>query len=243
MGSLIDKFSTEELQEIVKRCHSLKEVCVELGYSAMSGDSAHILRKKIRALGIDTSHFTYQPGKIRTRDEIFKKNSGASQNTVRRYLKQEPLLYECGICGQKPFWNGQPMTLIMDHIDGDNQNHDISNLRWVCPNCNMQLPTTNARNPYHANHELNHCIDCGAIIGRKSVRCPICNRKQEAIKSQRKGLTKQKLKDLIRTTPFVKIGEMFNVSDNAIRKWCKHFNLPSKTTEIQRISDEEWELI
>lgn len=48
---------------------------------------------------------------------------------------------------------------------------------------------------------------------------------------------------MIRTMPFTKIGEIFYVSDNAIRKWCKAENLPSKKTEINKFSDEEWSKI
>lgn len=51
------------------------------------------------------------------------------------------------------------------------------------------------------------------------------------------------LKSLIRTTPFIHIGNMFEVSDNAIRKWCRSYNLPDKVSLIKTISDNEWDLI
>lgn len=51
------------------------------------------------------------------------------------------------------------------------------------------------------------------------------------------------LKSLIRTTPFTHIGNMFEVSDNAIRKWCRSYNLPDKVSLIKTISDNEWDLI
>ena len=53
----------------------------------------------------------------------------------------------------------------------------------------------------------------------------------------------QELKQLIRTLPFTKIGEKFGVSDNAIRKWCKVENLPSKVSEIKKYSDADWKII
>jgi hypothetical protein len=36
---------------------------------------------------------------------------------------------------------------------------------------------------------------------------------------------------------------MYDVSDNAIRKWCDAYNLPRKKSEIKKISDEDWEKI
>jgi hypothetical protein len=40
------------------------------------------------------------------------------------------------------------MPLILDHINGINNDDRLENLRWVCPNCNSILPTTGSRNPH-----------------------------------------------------------------------------------------------
>ena len=37
-----------------------------------------------------------------------------------------------------------------------------------------------------------------------------------------------------------RLGKMYEVSDNCIRKWCKSYNLPSRVTDIKQISDEDW---
>ena len=56
-------------------------------------------------------------------------------------------------------------------------------------------------------------------------------------------ITRDELKQLIRTTPFTTIAKQFDVSDNAIRKWCDKYSLPRHSREIKHYSDEEWELI
>lgn len=57
-------------------------------------------------------------------------------------------------------------------------------------------------------------------------------------KSQRKSErpTKEELFEMIKTTPFVKIGERYGVSDNAVRKWCKSYGLPYTKKEIRQIT-------
>lgn len=86
------------------------------------------------------------------------------------------------------------------------------------------------------------CNECGVEITRysKSGLCPSCWHKKGRLCDRP---TREELKSLIRTLPFTKIGEMFNVSDNAIRKWCVQENLPSKKRDIQEYSDEVWESI
>jgi len=56
-------------------------------------------------------------------------------------------------------------------------------------------------------------------------------------------VNREELKKLIRTTPFLQIGQKFGVSDNAVRKWCDRFGLPRKVSDIKKISDEDWEKI
>ena len=88
--------------------------------------------------------------------------------------------------------------------------------------------------------EPNHCIDCGKIINNRSQRCEDCEHKR-----QRKTEWPQRdeLKNLIRVQSFSAIGRQFDVTDNAIRKWCKNYNLPYKKSEIKNYSDEEWKEI
>lgn len=88
--------------------------------------------------------------------------------------------------------------------------------------------------------EPNHCIDCGKIIDSSSQRCEDCEHKRQR---RAEWPQRDELKKLIRSKSFCAIGKQFNVSDNAIRKWCKNYNLPTKKSEIKQYSDKEWEEI
>lgn len=48
--------------------------------------------------------------------------------------------YRCEKCGISE-WCGDPISLELDHIDGNGKNHLLSNLRLLCPNCHSQTPT------------------------------------------------------------------------------------------------------
>ena len=54
---------------------------------------------------------------------------------------------------------------------------------------------------------------------------------------------REEFKKMIRTTSFLQLGSKFGISDNAIRKWCDFYNLPRCKRDINKISDEDWELI
>lgn len=248
---LMDQFSKEELQEIVSNSTSYVSVLKKIGYKSNSGDATKTLREKLNSLGIDTSHFfVNQKDKIvRTRENVFCENSTANQSTLRRFFKKEDVPYVCSICGQEPFWNGKELTLILDHIDGNNTNDVLENLRWVCPNCNMQLDTTNGKNKFHyieKHIRKNNCEICGKEISKHSKYCADCAKKVKKAKRKKEtilkhNLNRQQLKEEIRTYSFLELGRKYNVSDNAVRKWCKLFDLPYKN--ISKYSEEEWETI
>ena len=48
---------------------------------------------------------------------------------------------------------------------------------------------------------------------------------------------------MIRIMSFTAIGRKYNVSDNAIRKWCDSYELPRKVSDIKAINDEDWSKI
>lgn len=84
------------------------------------------------------------------------------------------------------------------------------------------------------------CIDCQCEIAKGATRCVACDhlRQRKAVRPNR-----DELKSLIRNIPFTKIGETFGVTDNSIRKWCRNENLPHKSSDIKKYTDEEWEKI
>lgn len=86
------------------------------------------------------------------------------------------------------------------------------------------------------------CIDCGVPVWNENSRCVSCARTIQSMSSSKppREILKAKIKD----TPFTKIGEEYNVTDNAVRKWCRSYNLPSKSSEIKEIIKKgEWDLI
>lgn len=52
----------------------------------------------------------------------------------------------CSICNLKPEWNGKPLELHLDHIDGNRKNNIPDNLRLLCPNCHSQTETYSGKN-------------------------------------------------------------------------------------------------
>ncbi len=53
---------------------------------------------------------------------------------------------ECSDCGQGEKWNGRTLVMVLDHINGVNDDNRLENLRMLCPNCNSQTDTFAGRN-------------------------------------------------------------------------------------------------
>lgn len=64
--------------------------------------------------------------------------------TRRRVIAEQN--NQCAECGIPAVWNGKPLSLQLDHIDGNRKNTARSNLRALCPNCHAQTPTWGIRN-------------------------------------------------------------------------------------------------
>ena len=86
--------------------------------------------------------------KIRLEDEqVFIQNSSYNRAGIKkRVLEQKLLPYICSICNNPPVWQSKPLVLILDHINGINNDNRLINLRFVCSNCDSQLPTYKSKN-------------------------------------------------------------------------------------------------
>lgn len=155
--SKIWSYSREYIQDVVNGCNSICDVLDAFGYKRTSGSMAKVIKKVINEYQIDTSHFDpkYRGGQKAkySMDEILTKNSSYTNiGKLKERLVRDGLLeYQCALCGNKGEWNGKPLVLQLDHIDGDHFNHSIENLRFLCPNCHSQTETYSGKNAKYNN--------------------------------------------------------------------------------------------
>ena len=155
------KYTKEWLKELCADSYSYAEVLRKAG-RAQAGGSQNTLKKKIEEYQIDISHFSGQgwnkgltkENDTRVKscekyslDEVFIKNSPVTQKVLRGYVERHNIIpYECSFCHCNGEWQGGIISLEIDHIDGDNTNNEISNLRYLCPNCHALTDTYRGRN-------------------------------------------------------------------------------------------------
>lgn len=70
----------------------------------------------------------------------------ANTHRLRRELIDLGLKdHRCEGCDRSE-WNGSPVPLELDHINGNRTDNRLENLRLLCPNCHAQTPTYRGRN-------------------------------------------------------------------------------------------------
>lgn len=145
------KYSKEVIERAVANSESLAGVLRYLGLKQAGGTQTHI-RNKIKKFDIDTSHFLGQghnrarySGKRKTCEEILvvlPEGSGRPKVAqLRRAMLECGVEYKC-VCGLTDEWAGSRLVLEVDHINGDWLDNRLENLRFLCPNCHSQTPTS-----------------------------------------------------------------------------------------------------
>ena len=57
-----------------------------------------------------------------------------------RLVKEGYKTYNCEVCSISEY-NKKPISLEVNHMDGNNGNHKLENLQILCPNCHSQTDT------------------------------------------------------------------------------------------------------
>lgn len=238
MRSLIFKLGKEKLQKLFDENSTYLDVLRSAGYQTLSANY-NTLYRVIKHFSIDLTKFkeNFKEFKKRiahdviyedlTYQEVIEKTT--SRRNIKRYIISKNLIpYVCSECGNDGMYNGKPLTLQLDHIDGNPINNNLENLRFLCPNCHSQTDTFAGKNP----SKLLNCEGCGKIINVKNKHgmCQKCyfdselfsnNISSGEYKRHKKfEVAKEELENLIKEHPFTKIGDMFGVSDKAIRNRC-----------------------
>lgn len=228
------KFNDDEFANIVANAFTYKEVMLKCGLKS-KGYNNKTLKNRIISLGLDISHFIphhrnmviSNKATAFTLDSILVENSAYNRTRLKsRLLSAGIFSYKCSMCDNDGIWNGSPLTLQLDHINGIYDDNRLENLRLLCPNCHSQTNTFAGKSP-----KKMYLCECGKSINRQSHKCVECY-----AQSRRNPLIPEAnvLINSIKSIGYVKTSMLYGVSDNAIRKRLKSNGVDPKS--IQKIN-------
>lgn len=237
--SILYSYTPDQLQKLLDVSNGYSDVLRTLGLNP-KGNNPETLKQVIKQYGLDETKLnenrkqffienaksTHLKRRISTEDILHNQYPNfQSSSLLKRLIKEGYKENKCEQCGITE-WQNKPIIFHLHHKDGNHQNNNIDNLQVLCPNCHSQTETFAGKNAQKNKDK------------RKKNKQQIDN-----IIRKLPPISRGELKELIRKNSFVSIGKMFNVSDNAIRKWCDKYNLPRKTSIIKNITDKDWECI
>ncbi|MDC1282481.1 HNH endonuclease [bacterium] len=141
------KHSDKEIIEICNDALTMSRAAAELGmhFNTFKRHATRLGVYKPNQSGKGTNK-RHNGSKIELTSILEGNHPSYQTNKLRiRLIKEGIKNHECECCGLTK-WLDNPISLELDHIDGNRFNHKLSNLRIVCPNCHSQTSTYRGKN-------------------------------------------------------------------------------------------------
>lgn len=237
----------EDFRKAVSVSSTIKEALQYIGMPHTQGSYYRRFHETCKVLNVPTKHFkrdySYLHNKaIPLKDILIKESKYTNTGHIKNRLLKEGLLeYRCynHICTVTNDWLGATISLQLDHINGINNDNRLENLRLLCPNCHSQTSTFAGRRNKSPIKVCNKCRK--SEIYKTSKICKGCSWKLYLLKYKKMNLTRDELKYKLKdpSMSIRQIAKSLNMSDTALRKWCKKWNLkPNKPNRGSNINGE-----
>jgi len=210
-SSIVWSISSKKFENLVKNSSSIGQILNYFNLQNKGGNS-NTVKRRIKYENIDMSHIALGRGSNKGKrfapkksdDEFFCENSNANRHHIKqRIIRNNLIKHECSECGLKNIWNNKELVLQLEHKNGVSNDNRLENLTFLCPNCHTQTSTFSGRMPKKIKVKKK----------RKSGPKPWLRKVERP--------SKKELEELLRKYPMTKVGRMYGVSDNAVRKWIK----------------------
>lgn len=211
--------SKEDFTKAYSTAKSYSDVCRAFNLR-LQGSNFKVIKNLAIKFGLSKITYSYADNirKIHKMaaplSEILIENSKAQSNDLKiRLIKESILKNECAECGLGAVWNGKPIILQLDHINGRCNDNRLSNLRILCPNCHTQTET-------HSGKRLKKvyiCPSCKAEYAGYGDTCPSCCNHPKKISWP----STDRILEELNEKSYSQLGRELGVSDNAIRSFLR----------------------
>lgn len=212
------------LELAIENSSSITGILTYLGLST-SGDAYKQVRKWAETHGLEIPKYYRPASKRMTLEDKLKKGVSVQSNRLLIKLVEAGLKQnKCEECGQGNMWKGKPLTLHLDHIDGDHNNNLLENLRILCPHCHQQTPTFGGKNVKVKLARKYFCV-CGKEKTSKDAKhchdCYLQERKNFINLTENPWPPVEDVLSWLESSSFIAVGKKIGVSDNAVRNYIK----------------------
>jgi len=239
-----EPYKKEVVEKAVRESKTYSDVYRYLNVT-INGGSYRWLKRMIKSFDLDTSHFhtrrdlmrimTEKSNEVRQidmyKDGDISNGERISGTKLRSFMTYHKIEMKCVACDLNR-WLDKPIRLDVDHLDGNCVNNHISNLQYLCPNCHRQKTIDIKEDVVKEKKEKkkqieklkysNNCLDCGTIVDSGVVRCRDC---YHLSRLKIDWVSNEELTELVWKYPTSELSKMLGVSDVAISKRCKKYDI------------------
>lgn len=240
------KISDDEFENIVANSFSIAEVLRKTG-NIPAGGNYRYAKLRIKRQGINVSHFTgkrWNTGKKlpRRRDiqDYLNNRFSISSNELRKRLLEEKIFERrCYSCGNSE-WMQAPISLELEHKNGNHDDNSLDNLTILCPNCHAQTEHYRGKKlrgkcGYVAtDKDIAYKISIKDLKRDITVKCRICGKETSNYKycssacanvGQSNRPPKEQLLADLSTMSKRAAGRKYGVANTTIKSWLIYYGV------------------